>query len=162
MPSNCYSFGFPSVHAHLLFYRFPLVSTEGSFFFCSGLHGYPDVEADSLGAPQGQKPHQTTRKDQSRRESVLMEEQEAMPWAQREGTGYGELLCPWPLTLGCFVWSTKPPLFCLGDWESIPSMQSVFLSSCFVRSCGTNSTSVSFLFVFLSNGSRTRRRWAIA
>lgn len=62
MPSNCYSFGFPSVHAYLLFFLlFPLGVYWGLTFFCSGLHGYPDVEADSLGAPQGQKPHQNNQ-----------------------------------------------------------------------------------------------------
>ena len=60
------------------FLSFPLGVYWGLIFFCFGLHSYPDVEADSLGAPQGQKPHQTTRKDQSRRQSVLMEEQEAL------------------------------------------------------------------------------------
>lgn len=87
-------------------------------FFCSGLHGYPDVEADSLGSSSGPEttPNNQERPEQKRecfnggtRSNALSPER---------GTGYGELLCPWPLTLGCFVWSTKPPLFCLGDWRA--------------------------------------------
>lgn len=62
------------------FYLFSwhLPSPPHPFLFSVLDSGYPDVEAYSPGASQGQEPQQTTRKDQSRRENVLMEEQEAM------------------------------------------------------------------------------------
>lgn len=132
MPHNHYSFGFPSVHTHFLFFlSFLLASTEPPphpFLFSVLDSGYPDAEAYSPGASQGQEPQQTTRKDQSRRENVLMEEQEAMLCAWKKGTGCGGLMHPSPLTLGCFIWNTNPPLFHLGDGESIPSVQFSLLS----------------------------------
>lgn len=46
MPHNCYSIGFPSVHAYFLFLLSlpPWYLLRADFFFCSGLCGYPDIE----------------------------------------------------------------------------------------------------------------------